>query len=360
MTTPGSTRTLGQLAALIGGTLIAGSADQPVEELGGLEDAEARDLSFFDGNAKFKKAAMATRAGALLVREKVDFFKGAQVQTPMPYIAFQQLVREVYPEPVVPGGTHPSAVLAPGAAVDPTASIGCGVSLGPNSRVGARTVIYPGTYIGRDVVIGEDCVLHANVTLYARTRLGNRVIVHSGAVIGSDGFGYRRDENGHQKIRHVGLVEVHDDAEIGANCAIDRGTFGRTVIGKGSKLDNLVHVAHNVRIGEHALVIAQVGLAGGVRIGSNAIIAGQAGIADHAVVGDAAIVMPQTAVPKRVKPGAVVGGTPMLPAPIYIKAMAALRFLPALLDRMRVVEKKLGITAAAATTKTEDGDGSSP
>lgn len=347
-------RTLREIAALVGGTLLSGSADQTIDELAGLEDAEPRDLSFFDGNAKFKKAAMATRAGAMLVREKLDFFRGAQIQTPMPYMAFQALATELYPEPVPPPGIHPSAVLAPGVTVDPSASVGANVSIGPGARVGARTRIHPGTFVGRDAVIGDDCLLHPNVTLYARTRIGHRVIVHAGAVVGSDGFGYRRDETGHRKIRHVGLVEVHDDVEIGANCAIDRGTYGKTVIGRGTKLDNLVHVAHNVRIGEHALVIAQVGLAGGVRIGSNAIIAGQAGIADHAVVGEAAIVMPQTAVPKRVKPGSVVGGTPMMDGPRFLRASSAFRFLPDVLERLRAVEKKLGLSSKAASKDDDE------
>lgn len=349
-----TTRTLGQLASIIGGTLLSGSADQPVEELAGLEDAESHDLSFYDGNPKFKKAAIATRAGALLVRERFEPFKGAQIQTPMPYMSFQALAVELYPEPAVPAGVHPSAVIAPGATVDATASVGANVTIGPNARIGARSRLHPGTFVGRDASVGEDCLLHPNVTLYARTRLGNRVIVHAGAVIGSDGFGYRRDEHGHQKIRHVGYVDVLDDVEIGANCTIDRGTYGKTVIGRGTKLDNLVHVAHNVRIGDHSLIIAQVGIAGGARVGSNVIIAGQAGIADKAVVEDASVVIPQTAVPKRVKSGTVVGGTPAWPYKAFLKSNSALRFLPALLDRVRVIEKKLGISAAAAPKSDAD------
>lgn len=351
-------RTIGQLAALIGGTVIAGSPDLRIDELAGLEDAEANDLSFWDGNAKFKKAAVATRAGAMLVKERFEGFAGVQVQTSMPYLAFQQLVNELYPDPKIPTGVHPSAVLAPGATVDPTASIGAHVTLGPDARVGARSVIFPGAFVGRESVIGEDCIVYANVSLYARTRLGNRVIVHAGSVIGSDGFGYRRDEHGHQKIRHVGYVEVQDDVEIGANCAIDRGTFGRTVIGKGAKIDNLVHLAHNVRVGERALIIAQAAAAGGVRIGNDAIIGGQAGIADHAVVGDASIVVPQSAVPKRTKPGTIVGGSPIMEFRTWKRAHAALPFLPSVLDRLRAIEKKLGLSAADAgkgkTAATDD------
>lgn len=347
-------RTIGQLAALIGGTVITGSPDLRIDELAGLEDAEANDLTFWDGNAKFKKAALATKAGAMLVKEQLDAFGGVQVRTPLPYLAFQQLVNELHPEAKIPAGVHPTAVLAPGAVVDPTASVGAHVTLGPNARVGARSVLYPGIFVGQDVVIGEDCLLHANVSLYARSRIGNRVIIHAGSVIGSDGFGYRRDEHGHRKIRHVGYVEVQDDVEIGANCAIDRGTFGRTVIGKGAKLDNIVHLAHNVRVGERVLIMAQAAAAGGVRIGDDTIIGGQAGLADHAVVGEAAIVVPQAAVTKRVKPGTIVAGTPSFEFRAFKKAQAALPFLPTLFDRVRAIEKKLGLSASKPTPADDD------
>ena len=347
-------RTLGQLASLVGGTLLSGSPDQTVEELAGLEDAEPGDLSFYDGNPKFKKAALATRAGALLVRESFAPFKGAQIQVTMPYLAFTTLVDELYPEPERPAGVDASAVVSPAATVDPTAWVGPNATVGPDVRIGARSVVHANVSIRGDVVIGEDCVLHPNVTIYPRSRIGNRVILHAGTVIGSDGFGYRRDETGLRKIRHVGYVEVQDDVEMGANCAIDRGTFGRTVVGKGSKLDNMVHLGHNVRIGERVMLIAQVVAAGGSRVGNDAVIGGQTAISDHAVVGDAAMIIGQSAVPKRVKAGTIVGGTPVMSHRDWLLTSKALPYLPKLLSRVRAIEKKLGLSAKETSGGADD------
>ena len=348
-----SARTLQQIAQLIGGSIIQGEPSHPIEHLAGLEDADPTDLSFYDGSPKYRKTALASKAGALLVPQKQDFFKGPQIQTPMPYLAFMQLVRELYQEPPRAAGVHATAVVAKDAHVEASASIGPYCVVESGARVGARALLHAHVHVGRDAVVGEECVLYPHVTLWERSRLGARVLLHSGVVIGDDGFGYRRDEHGHQKVPHVGHVEIGDDVEVGANTTIDRGTFGRTVIGKGTKIDNLVQIAHNVRIGEHALIIAQVGLAGGVRVGSDSIIAGQAGIADHAVVGDATVIIPQTAVPKRAKSGEVYGGTPAMPYKDFLRASSAFRFLPALLDRVRAIEKKLGIKAAETSAKEE-------
>jgi UDP-3-O-[3-hydroxymyristoyl] glucosamine N-acyltransferase len=211
--------------------------------------------------------------------------------------------------------------------------------------VGDRCVLMSGVHLGPGAILGEDCLLYPNVVVWERSRIGKRVILHAGCVIGDDGFGYRRDESGHRKIPHVGFVELGDEVEIGCNTTIDRGTFGRTVIGRGSKIDNLVQIAHNVAIGERTLIIAQAGIAGGARIGNDSIVAGQAGIADHAVVGDATIIIPQSAVPKRAKSGGVFGGSPVMPYKDFLKSSSAFRFLPALFSRVRAVEEKLGIQA---------------
>ncbi len=350
-TTP--TRTLKDIADLIGGTILAGDPGLVIANLAGLEDAGARDLSFFD-NAKYRKAAQATQAEALLVRERLPSFKGAQVQSAMPYLAFMQLVPEFYPErrPVI--GVHASAVIAAGATVAGSASIGPHVTIEEDAIVGDRAVLMAGCYVGRGARIGDDCLLYPNVTLWERSRLGDRVILHAGCVVGDDGFGYRRDETGHRKIPHVGYVEIGDDVEVGSNTTIDRGTFGRTIIGRGTKIDNLVQIAHNVRIGERTLIIAQVGLAGSSRVGSDSIIAGQTGVADHAVVGDATIIIPQSAVPKRAKSGGVFGGTPIMPYRDFLKVSSALRFLPALLGRVRAIEEKLGLEPKPAPREDDD------
>jgi UDP-3-O-[3-hydroxymyristoyl] glucosamine N-acyltransferase len=227
------------------------------------------------------------------------------------------------------------------------------VTIEAGASIGARSWVQSGCYVGRDCVVGEECVLYPNVVLYERSRLGKRCLIHSGTVIGDDGFGYQRDETGHRKIRHVGHVEVGDDVEMGANVAIDRGTYGRTVIGAGTKIDNLVHVAHNVQVGERTLLIAQVGIAGSARVGADSIIAGQAGIADHAVLGPATIVVPQSAIPRRTKGGEVYAGSPAIPYKRWLAASAAFAFLPQLLDRVRAIEKKLGLKSTAPP-KTDD------
>ncbi len=348
-------RTIFDIATSIGGTVLSGAADLPIEHLAGLEDAGPADLSFYD-NPKYRKAALATKAGAILVREKLEGFAGAQVQTPMPYFAFTALVREFYPEAKHDAGAHPTAVVAPGAKVDPTASLGPYVTVEAGATIGKQSVLMAHVHVGRDAVIGAECVLYPHVVVWERSRLGTRVVVHSGTVIGDDGFGYQRDETGHRKIPHVGHVEVGDDVEIGCNTTIDRGTFGRTVIGAGTKIDNLVQIAHNVRIGERALIIAQVGLAGSSRIGSDSIIAGQAGVADHAVVGDGAIVIAQSAVPKRAKGGDVWAGSPVMKYKPWFRVQSALRFLPRLLERVRAIEEKLGMKSAPSTTDPSDDD----
>ncbi len=347
-------KTLVQIAEFLGGTVLEGAPETAISDLAGVEDADQGDLTFFD-SAKYRKAALASKATAMLVREKLAGWKGAQVQVAMPYLAFMQLVNDWYPAHRPAAGIHPSAVVDPSAKVDPTASVGPRATIDAGAVVGARSVIMAGAHLGRGVSVGEDCLVYPNAVIWERSRLGNRVFIHSGTVVGDDGFGYQRDADGHRKIPHVGYVEVQDDVEVGANATIDRGTFGRTVIGRGSKIDNLVQIAHNVRIGERTLVIAQAGIAGGSRIGNDVILAGQSGVADHAVIEDGVVAIPQTAIPKRAKSGTVLGGTPAMPYKDFLKASSAFRFLPDLLDRMRDVEKKLGITSVEKK-QDEDGD----
>lgn len=347
------TITLAEIAATVGGTVIAGDPATPIASLAGLEDAGPGDLSFFE-NPKYRKAAAATRAQAMLVKEKLAGFEGAQVAVPMPYLAFMQLVSVFYPAHVPAAGVHPTALVDATATVAATASVGPRVVVEAGAMVGERAVLMAGAYVGRDCVIADECVLYPNVVIWERSRVGKRSVIHAGSVIGDDGFGYQRDASGHRKIPHVGHVEIGEDVEIGSNCTIDRGTFGRTTIGNGTKIDNLVHLAHNVQIGERTLLIAQVGIAGSSRVGNDAIVAGQAGIADHAVVGDGAIIIPQSAIPKRAKGGGVYGGSPAMPYKDFLKASGAFRFLPALFTRVRAIEKKLGIAAAPEPSASSD------
>lgn len=221
-------------------------------------------------------------------------------------------------------------------------ALGSGTSIGPlvhignNTIIGTGTVIHGGCHIGSDVQIGEDCLIHPNVTILDRCRLGNRVIVQSGTVIGSDGFGFAQDDQGHHvKIPQVGIVQIDDDVEIGANCTVDRATFGRTWIQRGTKIDNLVQIAHNVTVGEHSILIAQVGVSGSTRIGRHVILAGQAGIVGHIEIGDRARVGAQSGVNRSVKEGEDVLGSPALPHKEYLRCAAAFRHLPRFRDELR-------------------------
>ncbi len=353
VTASSAPRPLSRVAELIGGTIVEGRPDLPIAALAGLEDAGDGDLSFFD-DPKYRRAALATKASALLVREPLAGFRGAQVRVAMPYLSFMQLVPEFYPAPPRAAGRHPTAVIDPTAKVDPSAAIGPYAVVEAGAEIGSGATLHAHAHVGRGAVVGEGSVLYPHTVVWERSRLGARVIVHSGAVIGDDGFGYRRDESGHRKIPHVGHVEVGDDVEIGCNTTIDRGTFGRTRIGAGTKIDNLVQIAHNVQIGEKALIVAQAGLAGSSRIGNFAIVAGQTGIADHAVVGDGAILIAQSGVTKRAKGGEVYGGSPILPYKTWFKVQSALRFLPRLLGRVRAIEERLGI--AIAPEKNEESE----
>ncbi|MGH7967203.1 MAG: UDP-3-O-(3-hydroxymyristoyl)glucosamine N-acyltransferase, partial [Limisphaerales bacterium] len=240
-----------------------------------------------------------------------------------------------------PCGVHPSAVIADSAVIDPTAHIGPGCVLGPRVRIGARSVLIGGNDLGADCQVGEDVCLFPNVVLYRQTQLGDRVTIHAGTVIGADGYGYVLDEGRHRKVLQLGNVELHDDVEIGANAAIDRGTLGSTVIGEGTKIDNLVHVAHNVVIGRHCLIMGQVGFAGSTQLGDYVVVASQSGVADHLKLGDQAMVGAKSGVMRDVPERGRVLGIPATPDRQAKRQIIALQQLPELLRRMRELEKEV-------------------
>jgi UDP-3-O-[3-hydroxymyristoyl] glucosamine N-acyltransferase len=242
------------------------------------------------------------------------------------------------PEPT-PGGIHPSAIIDPTAQIDPTAHIGPNCVLGARVRLGARSVLRGGNHVGPDCEIGDDACLFPNAVLYPRTRVGHRVSIHAGTVIGSDGYGYVFDEGRHRKVLQLGNVIIGDDVEIGANAAIDRGALGSTVIGPGTKIDNLVHVAHNVVMGRHCLVMGQVGFAGSTRLGDYCVIASQSGIAGHLKLGAQAVVGAKSGVMRDIPDGGRVLGIPAAPDKQAKRQIIALQQLPALILRLRELEK---------------------
>jgi len=305
-----------------------------VTGLAGLREATANDVSFL-ASPKYQAAVKATRACVLIVGRDLSVdFDGAVVRVDNPSEAFAELVRQVAPPPVTfPPGIHPAAVVAS------TARLGKDVSVQPHAViedrvvVGDRTVIGAGAYIGHESRVGSDCRFYANVSLRERTIIGDRVILHSGVVLGADGFGYEQVNGTHKKIPQVGNVEIGDDVEIGANSAIDRGRFGQTRIGKGTKIDNLVQIGHNCVVGEHCIICGLVGIAGSTIIGNHVTLAGQVGVAGHLTIGDQSIIMAQAGVTKDVPPGSIMLGAPAVPHKEFKRMNAAIQRLPEILAK---------------------------
>ncbi len=258
-----------------------------------------------------------------------------------PYLAFAKILGIYAHRPYEPKGVDQRAW------VSPTAKLGEGVSvypfvyIGDHADVGGRVVLFPGVFVGDKAVIGDDTLIYPNVSINEGCRIGKRVILHSGVVIGSDGFGFATDGNRSVKIPQVGIVEIADDVEIGANTTVDRATMGKTVIKRGVKIDNLVQVAHSVTIGEDSIIVAQVGIAGSTKIGSNVIVAGQVGVADHIEIGDNVMVGPQSGVAKGIPPNQVVSGTPTMPHKDWLKAVTIFPKLPEMWKKIGQLEARI-------------------
>lgn len=334
---------LSDIAALVGGRLL-GDADPELTGAASLAEAGPGDLSFV-ADARRAAEGAASAAGALLVPPGLDPGRPAIV-VDRPYEAFAQFLARLAPDPdrLYPPGVHPTAVVD-ATAVVAAAAIGPYCVVGAGAVVGAGTRLGPHVVVGSDANVGRDCVLHAHVVVREGCRLGDRVIVHAGTVVGADGFGYLPGPHGQVKIPQVGIVEIGDDVELGALVTIDRATTGRTVIGAGSKLDNQVHVAHNVRIGRCCAISAQTGIAGSSVIGDGVITGGQVGIADHLVIGDGVRIGAQAGVIKDVPAGATLFGYPALDFHESFRITAALRRLPAALGRLRALEGRAATDA---------------
>lgn len=330
---------LGDVAAAVGGQL-DGDAGVTVGGVAGLAEAGPDDLAFVDAD-HLAPAALASRAGAFLVRRRVPGLDRPQLVVDNPRYALGRIVDRFFPRISRPPGVGEPVVLGRDVALGADVCVWPFVTLGDRARIGDRVALHPGVFVGDDAEIGDDTILHPNVTVSERCVVGRRVVVHSGTVIGSDGFGYVEHEGRHHKIPQLGIVVVEDDVELGANVAVDRATFGRTVIGRGTKVDNLVQVAHNVAIGEHSIVVAQVGIAGSTRLGARVVVGGQAGIADHVDVGERAMIAAQSGVDRAVGAGEVVSGSPAMPHVVSLRVHALLRRLPELRAQVRALERRV-------------------
>ncbi len=362
------TLTVGELARELGGEVL-GSPDRPISGVGSLASAGPRDLVFVsEAMSKHMAELSASRAGAVILPTGVEPPPGmSAITVRQPQLSMAQAIDLLVPEERTFLGVSPQAVLGRGVEIAEAVGIGPLVYVGDGVRIGKGTEIHPGTTIGRGSVIGENCTIYSGVRIYQETTLGNRVIIHGGAVIGADGFGFvqeqvqgadtsPREPLRHRKIRQVGRVEIEDDVEIGANTAIDRAALDVTRIGRGTKIDNLVQVAHNCQAGKHCIIVGQSGISGSTVLGDYVTIAGQAGLAGHLKIGSRAIVGAQSGVTKDLLEGQIVLGSPAIDARQARKSLALIDSLPDFKRAIASHEKRL----AKLEGKSAPGEGDEP
>ena len=301
------------IARLVKGELI-GDGGLMVTGFSGIKEAKKNELTFLS-NSKYEPLLQDTLAGVILVPRQISCPGKTLIRVDNPSLGFTEVVNYLLkgaPDHK-PHGIHPTAVIAPGAKLAQGVAVGAYTVIEDGAQVAEGCVIYANCYVGHETQLGKSCLIYPNVVLREKIFLGNRVIIHSGTVVGSDGFGYVTVDGKHMKIPQVGSVLIEDDVEIGANVTIDRARFDKTVIGQGTKIDNLVQIAHNVTIGKHCLIVSQSGVAGSTKIGDYVILAAQAGLVGHIVIGDGAIVAAQSGVSHSIKAGEQVFGSPAQP-----------------------------------------------
>ncbi|MDB6138800.1 MAG: UDP-3-O-acylglucosamine N-acyltransferase [Verrucomicrobiaceae bacterium] len=353
---PRTTLTLQALATLVGGLLVQGDAGAEITGLNSLSEAVEGDVSFL-GNPRYKPQLKTTRASAILVTPGlVDTPEGkALIEVDNPTLAFSAVIKFFGPEPrPLVMGIHPSAVVSVSARLDPTkVSVGPHAVIEDEAVVGDGSIIHAGAYIGYAAQLGTNCVIHANAVIKEHCLLGQRVIIHSGAVIGSDGFGYELVQGRHQKIEQLGIVQIDDDVEVGSCTSIDRARFGRTHIGAGTKIDNLVQIGHNVATGQNCILVSQTGISGSTRLGNYVVMGGQVGVAGHLEIADQVTLLAKSGVTKNLpSPGAYTG----YPAKPLIEGRKMLTYpgrVPELLERVKELERKLADLDGRAVAEPE-------
>jgi len=331
--------TLAEIAAFLGGTVI-GSDQIVIRHIRTIEEAGEGDITFV-ANKKYLKQLKLTGASAVIVSPGVEAEGKNVVVVADPYAAFGKLLGLFYPLDHGRHGVADGAYIEDGADVSPEATIFPRAYVSKGAKIGRGTVIYPGVFIGNHVSVGEDSVLYANVTVYHSCVIGNRVVLHSGVVIGGDGFGFASPGRGNNKIPQVGVVQIDDEVEIGANTTVDRATLGKTWIQRNVKIDNLVQIAHNVVIGENSVIVAQVGISGSTKVGRGVMIGGQTGIVGHISIGDGVMIAASSKIHKSIKPGDMVGGAPQMPYKEWLEVEACRSKLPKMRATLQDLVKKV-------------------
>jgi len=334
--------TVKELAEKVGAAF-TGDGSTVIKAAAPIDSAGPGQITFLS-NPAYKDFLSTTKASAIVVSPKMTVEHCCTIVSKNPYLAFSQIVDILYPPTYAERwGIHPTAVVASSAKLHDKCEIGPHVVIEDEAVIGEGTVIKAGTFIGTKSVIGQNCRIAPNVSIMHECKIGNNVIIHAGTVIGSDGFGFAPTEPGQEfkKIRQVGWVEVGDNVELGANVTIDRGAIGPTVIERGVKIDNLVQIAHNVRVGENSIIIAQVGISGSTKLGKAVILAGQVGLTGHLQIGDGVMVGAQSGVARSIEAGKRYFGSPAKPAEEAMRIEANLRKLPELAKRVTELERKL-------------------
>jgi len=341
--------TAAEISKLLQGE-ITGDPDLLLKGFAPADRAQPGDLTFAENDNYFARAAQSA-AAAIIVDGPFTSTHKTVIRVANARLAFAKILPLFFPEPTFSPGVHPTAIIAATAQVDPSAHIGPFCVIGENVRIGRNSVLQGSDFLAADCHLGQQVNLFPNVTLYARTEIEDRVRIHSGSVIGADGFGYVPDGGIHRKVAQIGNVILREDVEVGANVTIDRGALGPTVIGKGSKIDNLVQIAHNVTIGEHCLIVSQAGIAGSTKLGNYVVVAGQVGLAGHLKIGNRASIAAQSGVMHNIPDGEKWFGYPAQPDRQTKRQIIALQQLPDLLKRVAELEKKLSISTESPPHK---------
>ncbi len=335
----GKAFTLQEIADQIKGEVI-GNPSFRIKGISPLETAQEGHLSFLS-NPKYKKKAETTRASAIIVSIEARIKGKHLIVVQNPLLALARALEMFHPEEYIPTGISPDARIGKDCELGKNLSIFPFVTIGNHCKIGKGTRLFPGVSIGNNCTLGEETIIYSNVSIYQKSTIGSRVIIHSGTTVGSDGYGFATDQGRHYKIPQLGRVTIGDDVEIGSNCSIDRGTMDDTVIGNGTKIDNLVQIAHNVIIGEHSLIVAQVGISGSSKLGKGVIFAGQSGAAGHLSIGDHAVIAAKSAVFQDVPSKTFVAGNPAIHHMQWKKAQITFKQLPEIREELLKLKKKV-------------------
>ncbi|MBN2468584.1 MAG: UDP-3-O-(3-hydroxymyristoyl)glucosamine N-acyltransferase [Deltaproteobacteria bacterium] len=332
-------KTVAELAELAGATVV-GDGSVSITGLAAVSDAQKGDITFFS-NLKYRSRLLETRASAVISAETVEGLHIPFLITPNPYAAYAVIARLFFMKPHQPRGISNDAHIAPSARIGADSSIYPFVYVGEQVTIGDRVTLHPGVHIGDGTVVGDDVIMHPNVTVHHGSVIGSRVILYPGVVIGGDGFGYAREKNGYTKIPQVGIVQIDDDVEIGANSTVDRAALGKTWIKRGAKIDNLVMIAHNVIVGEHTVIVSQSGVAGSSEIGDNVVLAAQSGVSGHIKIGDKVTVAARGGISKDIPPNSIVSGSPSMPHRNWLKSKVICGRLPELHADVKTLKERV-------------------